>query len=371
MRIALISFHFSEYSFLLANALAKEHDVLLIVEKGNADKELGRRLAGFKSTKLSVVFIQDRGLKNPLMLYNLFRVYLAVNSFLPDVIHCQETINDYLMGALLLLRKLPLVLTIHDHIPHSGKDARGRKRIEFYRKYLRKIPDGVIVHGEKIKKETEQLMPWLSGKTWAVPHGILSEVQIDDEFAWEEGCLLFFGRIEAYKGLGYFINVVKKLNSEGIKVKGIIAGTGEDLDKYFDEVSSSPLFELLDRYIAEDEVSGLFARANIVVLPYTDATQSGVVAMALSYGRPVVSTLVGSLDEVVRDGYNGFTVPVKDTNALTSAVRTLIEDQELSVKMAKNAINLAVTEMSWSEIAKKTINVYELSIHKKHKADNN
>jgi len=362
MRIALISFHFAEYAFLLGSALADQHEVLLILNKENAERELGSRLSCADKPGLKIVCLPERGLKHPLMFLNSVRVISEIRAFSPDVIHCQEAINDYLMGALVVLRRFPLVLTVHDHVPHSGSDARERKRLVLYKRFLRHMPDIVIVHGERIRGECEGLMPWLRGRIVAVPHGPLGDTTDQVEMNWEQGALLFFGRIEQYKGLRYFIDAVKSLTAQGVVVKGIIAGTGQDLELYRAEIEADSSFELIDRYIGDDEVPGLFGRTNIVVLPYTDATQSGVVAMALYYGRPVVATDVGSIGEVVRDGYNGLLVPPRDVPALAHAIGRLVEDQPLSATMGRNASQLGKTELSWAAIADRTAEAYRLAM---------
>lgn len=362
MKIALISFHFAEYALLLGSALAERHEVLLILNKENAELELGSRLSDAEKPGLKIVCLPERGLINPLMLLNSVRVISEIRAFSPDVIHCQEVPYDYLMGALALLRSFPLVLTIHDHVPHTGKDTRERKRIGFYRRRLRRMPDVAIVHGERIRRESEILLPWLRNRIIAVPHGPLGEATDLVEKNWEPGALLFFGRIEQYKGLRYFIDAVKTLNTKGAVVKGIIAGTGQDLELYRAEIEADSSFELIDRYIGDDEVPGLFGRANVVVLPYTDATQSGVVAMALHYGRPVVATDVGSIGEVVREGYNGLLVPPRDVPALAHAIGRLVEDQPLSASMGRNARQLGQTELSWAAIAERTAAAYRLAV---------
>jgi glycosyltransferase involved in cell wall biosynthesis len=184
---------------------------------------------------------------------------------------------------------------------------------------------------------------------------------------WVRGTLLFFGRIEKYKGLRYFIDAVKMLKAKGLVVKGIIAGTGQDLDLHRVEVEADSSFEVIDRYIGSDELDGLFGRTNVVVLPYTDATQSGVVAMALHYGRPVVATDVGSIGEVVIDGYNGLLVPPQDAPVLAQAISRLIEDPSLSTTMGRNASHLGKTELSWAAIAVRTTEAYKLALAHKHR----
>lgn len=367
MKITLISFHFAEYAFLLASTLSARHEVQLILNQKNAERELGQRLKAPAGQKLEIILLPDYGLKNPLMLLNVFKIVSKVRKFAPDVVHCQEAIFDYLMAALAFLRKYPLVLTIHDHIPHSGIDAHARKRIIFYQRRLRHLPNVVIVHGERIRQESENLLPWLRGRIMAIPHGPLGEAAGMRNEQWERGNLLFFGRIEQYKGLRYFIDAVKALNSEGVAVKGVIAGTGADLEHYRAEIESDNRFELIDRYIDDNEIPAIFSRANVVVLPYTDATQSGVVAMALRFARPIVATDVGSIGEVVREGFNGLLVPPRDVPALAAAIKTLVNNSQLALTMGQNASQLASSELSWGAIAERTENAYQVAIA--HKLD--
>ena len=120
---------------------------------------------------------------------------------------------------------------------------------------------------------------------------------------------LFFGRIESYKGLEFFLEAGTLLVKRGFKPRLIVAGTGSDLARHRARISRMPWVELVDRRIDADEIPDLFARSSAVVLPYTDATQSGVVAMAFGFGRPAISTNVGGLPDVICDGYNGLLVP--------------------------------------------------------------
>jgi glycosyltransferase involved in cell wall biosynthesis len=76
----------------------------------------------------------------------------------------------------------------------------------------------------------------------------------------------------------------------------------------------------VDHYVPDGEVGVYFAAADVVVLPYTSATQSGVVQVAYGFGRPVITTAVGGLPEVVRDGVTGLLIPPNDPRALAGAV---------------------------------------------------
>jgi glycosyltransferase involved in cell wall biosynthesis len=79
---------------------------------------------------------------------------------------------------------------------------------------------------------------------------------------------------------------------------------------------------LVDRYVGDEEVGLYFSAADVVVLPYTSATQSGVVQIAFAFEKPVISTRVGGIPEVVNDGVNGILIAPSDSDAMAGAIET-------------------------------------------------
>jgi glycosyltransferase involved in cell wall biosynthesis len=365
MRICLIALHFSEYGYRLASALAGRNDVLFISSKQNFQNEMGPLAACAEQSRLKCVLINDYRLRDPRIFISAFCLLKEVLKFRPDIIHCQEAYRDYLMAVLPFLRSYPVVLTVHDHVPHSGLDEESiiNHRFRRYREMLRLRAQAVIVHGERIRMEIEKALPWLTGRVFALPHGVLGDPEKRPHKGWQPGQLLFFGRIEKYKGLGFFLDALDVLKKEGLNVHGIIAGTGSDLPPYLERIAKSPYITLLNRYILAEEIPALFHDANVVVLPYTDGTQSGVASYALRYGRPVVSTSVGSLPEVVRHGDNGIIVPACDVRALADAIRTLILNPEIASRMGSRAAQLADSEFSWKSISLRTEDVYYFAMN--------
>lgn len=360
MRIVLLALHFAEYTLSLAEALAKENDVLLILIERNFNNEIGSVEFIPKETRLKVEVLPHKRSATALF-GNIFTIAKSIRCFKPDVIHCQEEPKDYLIGALPFMRGIPFVLTVHDPKPHSDLDA---KRINYsrraiYLKLLRHRADALIVHGEHLKAIAESHMPEKKGQIFSVPHGPLGKIFRPPVLLnWEVGNCLFFGRIEAYKGLGYFIEAIKQLRDKGLPVTGVIAGRGSELARYDAVIRNNPAFRVIDRYLSPSEVIECFQQTNVVVMPYIEATQSGVSAYAIGLGRPVVATRVGGLPESVIDGETGFIVEPKNVTALADAIECLVNDQAKANAMATKALGWGEQEMSWGKMSALSLRVY-------------
>ncbi len=357
MRVALISLHFAEYAVRLAAALAERHQVLLILSAPNAISELEGELEEYRNIENLEIILLPHSRSLSTLFGNLYKLISIVSRFNPDLVHAQEVTKDYLVGALLYLsRRFPLVLTVHDPIPHSGEDANSVKgtRHEYYHKLLRRICDQAITHGLAMQRDLESIVPKLAGRVAAIPIGPYGPREFSTQPP-EAGVLLFFGRINEYKGLCYFIDAVLALRKAGHLVKGIIAGRGPDLEKFRSTINSNDCFELHERFIPRAEVHTLFLRSQLVVMPYVDATQSGVAALAMGYGRPVIATRVGSIPEMVIDGKTGMLVPPRDVAALVAAIASLLDKPERYAAMLSDLREAVDGPQGWTSIADLTV----------------
>jgi starch synthase len=106
----------------------------------------------------------------------------------------------------------------------------------------------------------------------------------------------------------------------------------------------------------------LLQRSSVVVLPYIEASQSGVIPTAYGFKKPVVVTDVGSVPEAVEEGKTGFVVPTRDSEALAHAVIRLLKDEKLRRQMGENAYKKLKEDFSWDNIAQRTLEVYRKAI---------
>jgi glycosyltransferase involved in cell wall biosynthesis len=132
---------------------------------------------------------------------------------------------------------------------------------------------------------------------------------------------LFFGFIRGYKGLLDLVRAVARIPPER-DFQLLVGGEFyEDPAPYRREIATlGSRVVLHDRYIPNEEVGDFFAAANVAVLPYRTATQSGIAQIAAHFDLPVITTAVGGLPEMVEEGVTGDLVPPEDPGALAGAI---------------------------------------------------
>jgi glycosyltransferase involved in cell wall biosynthesis len=135
--------------------------------------------------------------------------------------------------------------------------------------------------------------------------------------------LLFFGFVRPYKGLEYLLEAMPRVLTEidaHLLVVGEFWVPEARYTSQIDELGLRERVTIVNRYVANEEVALFFSAADVVVLPYTEATQSGVAQIAYGLGKPVITTTVGGLGDVVKHGKTGLLVPPADSEALAEAI---------------------------------------------------
>ena len=349
----------------LANALAqKKNKVTVIVPKYSYNKDYFNSNINifFINTSQSYLHMFIKSI-NPM---TYIKIYKLINHINPDVIHVTWDFLWFNILGFILKRKWPVVVTDHEPIPRNTE-------VGFFGKYIygalrpiaRNMPDSLIVHSNFLKKFL--LRNGVSeDRIYVVPHGVY-----DYYNKWtkkeikEEKDILFFGLIADYKGLEYLIESESLITEKVPDAKIIIAGKG-DFRKYKQLIKNRHHFIIINKHIPDNEIANLFQKSSIVVLPYKDVIQSGVLTIAYSFEKPVVVTNLGGFSEIVDDGKTGIIVPPSDTKYLANAIIKLLQDKELRQNM-KASIQLKVKkELCWEKIAEITEDVYKKMITMKH-----
>lgn len=156
----------------------------------------------------------------------------------------------------------------------------------------------------------------------------------------DKNIMLFFGFVRKYKGLKYLIEAMPKIIEE-LDVKLIIAGEfWDDKNEYLKQISDLNLKDniiLVDNYIPNEDIPYYFYASNIVILPYTSVTGSGLIQLAYGFNKPVIVSDIGALSQVVINKKTGFLVKQKNANDIAKAVINFYNNTDKE-KMKENII---------------------------------
>jgi glycosyltransferase involved in cell wall biosynthesis len=292
------------------------------------------------------------------------RLVGLIEDLRPNIVHFMFEGIIWLNLAVPYARKYGLVTTMHDVSYHPG-DWASRRWPRWCVGRLATRSDKIIVHGAILKREAELRYPQLIGRIEVLPHiqlrryfNLASKDRLDRN-ADPSINILFFGRIFPYKGLDFLIRSVPMVTSCCDNVRVIIAGQGENIDRYRSMMMEPRFFDIRSRRISDRETAQLFTDADIVVLPYIEASQSGVLAIANTFGKPVIVTDVGELPRSVEHEVTGIVVPAKNERALADAIIRLVMDPSLRVRLGEAGRAAAERSASPEVIAEKALNIYE------------
>lgn len=259
----------------------------------------------------------------------------------PDLVHLLMNGQVWTTTFLAMLRPLPVLTTVHDVSLHPGDRSALRVPSLFFDLGVRRSK-AIVVHGDSLRRQAIARWRVSPDRCFMFPHVPLNhyrEIAAAEGFRRKEDGVfrvLFFGRICLYKGLSYLLSAIEELERGSPPVKLVIAGSGS-LEPYRVQIARLASTEVHNDFISARETARLFAEADVLVLPYIEASQSGVLMIAMSFGLPVVATEVGEIAETVARTGTGLLVPLRDPVRLAEALRRLCEDSTMRTTLAGNA----------------------------------
>lgn len=365
----------SHYTCYLASGLAKYRRIVLAgfskieYSATGAEKNPGIEFHHFDKPLPTKKSLWNLLIKRPLSIFKFAFKLLIKNNF--SIVHVQGHLPlFFLLIPILRLRQRKLVWTIHDiDLRPSTSGVRGKLEIFYVStisqpNLLMKFSDRIIVHGKHLKNQLIQ-KGISANKILDIPHFdymYLDNAAHDCKCNDYQGYVLFFGNIKPYKGLDIFLNaldiVEKKIDTSKFKV--VIAGNGS-LSPYESLIQGKKREYLLikNENILNAEIPCLFRKASIVVLPYIEASQSGVVPLAYTFSKPVIVSDIESLQEYVEHGITGFIFEKKNTEQLADCLIDTINHPDLVGQMGSNGHEKLINEMTLDLCCSKINAVYE------------
>jgi glycosyltransferase involved in cell wall biosynthesis len=223
--------------------------------------------------------------------------------------------------------KKPIVIIAENVISHEGRwiDV-------FLTKIALRTADRFLVLSKVVENGIQKLFPATKifrsslpiYDCYQSPHQ-LTQRQAQQQLGLENKSLvLFFGYVRQYKGLMNIIEALPLIRKQVNNAHLLIVGEFyDDPQPYLDKIKQLGLegaVTIINEYVANEAVHLYFTAANVAVLPYNEATQSGILSIAYGFSKPVVITDVGGLSELVEHGKTGYIVPPHNISLLADAV---------------------------------------------------
>lgn len=328
----------AHYNALLYGELKKKHDVEIITFKrqypsllfpGKTQAETGGELVRVPSEPLVDSI-------NPL---NWIAVGREIRRRRPDLLIMKYWLPFFgpCFGTIARSAKKGTntkVLYICDNvIPHERRPGD-----RLFTRYAFGAADCFIVQSDAVERDLTALLP--DARYKKVPHPVYNIFgdPVEKRHArarlgiTAERVLLFFGYVRPYKGLSIMLEAMAQIVRTLKATLYVVGEFYDDRDKYVKQIGELGIGQYVvvnSEYVPNDMVGLYFSAADVVMLPYISATQSGIAQIAYNFNKPVIATNVGGLAEVVRDGVTGFVVPPNDPQALARAVtRYFVEQRE-------------------------------------------
>ena len=275
-----------------------------------------------------------------------------------------------------LLRKR-IVLTVHN-VNAAKRDSKDTRLNRLTLRIQYRLADHIFVHAERLKLELGKEFSVPETRVTVIPFGInnavpntnLSRSEARQRLGIEDGkkAILFFGRITPYKGLEYLVTAFQQVLARDDDYRLIVAGRPEnDCQRYWNEIQGRIQEDagkgrvlLRAVHIPDKETELYFKAADVLVLPYTQVYQSGVLFLGYSFGLPILAADVGPLKDEILEGKTGFVFRPEDSVDLAITIeRYFASDLFADLENRRRQIRAYAAERhSWDVVGQITMGRY-------------
>jgi glycosyltransferase involved in cell wall biosynthesis len=282
-----------------------------------------------------------------------------------EVVHFQWLAVQHLDRHLLPARpskgkaRPRLVLTAHDVLPREPRPGQLAAQRRLYDRF-----DAIVVHSEHGRGRLIDELGADGDRVHVIPHGAFAHLAYGapptvSEPSKDRPMVLLFGLMRPYKGIDVLLDAWRGADGEGPieDAELLIAGMPKmDISVLRAGAPANVRFD--PHFITDDELPAYFERADLVVLPYLQADQSGVLFTALAFGKPLLLSDVGGFPEMASTGAARI-VPAGDPRALGRALRELLADEATLGEMGLRARAAADGRYSWDAIGRAHLELYD------------
>lgn len=312
--------------------------------------------------------------KRTLKLLELVANYLFVICYVawqkPNVVHFQwfpllEVFpGEHLAVKIIRMisKRTKMVLTIHNVFPHSLKEEKKKTYVERFTG-INRLMDAFVVHTEETKAEVERDFNISGDRIYVVHHGIFTPenfIPRKNEIDNSEVKFILYGNLTDYKGVDIFVEAIKIIpESYRNRIHGVIAGEmhNKTLCKKLQQDSIDLNIEWFPYFLPEQELYEKIDNSNVIVLPYRHISQSGVLLLALSFNRYIITSDLPTFKETLHDFTDDMFFESENPHDLAKLMMRYV-DGDVDTGKQTTVIEGLNSMFSWELAADKTMNIY-------------
>jgi glycosyltransferase involved in cell wall biosynthesis len=366
MRISIFSAFYpfrggiAQFNARLLRSLEKKHTVQAFTFKKQYPDFLFPGTSQFVTEQDNADKIEAQRIVSTFNPYTYFPAAKKVSQSKPDlfIANYWMSIFGWFLGVMAQkqARRTKKIAIIHNLIPHEP-----RFFDKWLNQYFLKRYDGFVVMSDAVERDLLSMKPNAQHvrmvHPWYDHFGekiAKEEAQNQLKLFPNKKTLLFFGLIRDYKGLDLLIEAFAGITDDyQLVIAGEVYG---NLKKYEDQIRLSGVNERIfffNQYIPDSEVRVFFSAADLCVLPYRTATQSGITATSFHFELPIIATNVGGLREIIGHEKMGLIVDKPEPVAIRRSIEYYF-DQHLEEKLKSN-IRSEKEKNSWDQFAESLI----------------
>lgn len=346
------------YALEMAQALSLSCELLCVISSYAENLDLWRQVSA-NNNNIKLFEVKTYRNRTEFLLRSLnieiyTRMRKVINAFKPEIVYSPMG-HFWERFVVPYLHCRCKVQTIHDPILHKGEDSLIRKCLNYLFTYK---SDKYVVLSKVFKKQLVQ-----SGikekNILVVPHATFNAYDNCNAFDNKKyNRFLFFGRIIKYKGLDVLLRSMEYVLNEYPGAKLVIAGNGniEEYEALLKQYKAH--IDLHIEWIRDEQVKTYFEQIDFVVLPYVQASQSGVIPLSYGFGKPVIATWLGGLPEQIIENKTGILIAPDSETELGEAILSLLKNDDLLAYMKKQSWEYGKS-LSWETSAAAILKLVE------------
>lgn len=250
-----------------------------------------------------------------------------INGVSPDFIHLDGFVaRQFPLLPFLFKNRGKLIMNVHDPKMHSGEFE--IKRYIITKLLFIMVTKFVVFANDSSKVLKEQLSK--NKKIFVLrfrPSSIYRKFSITNEVNVMASKISFVGRLSKYKGIDLFIEAINGIHKTHPDQEFVIAGKPfNDFKINYDIIKNKNKVSVMEKFLSNEEITEIMLSSILVVCPYIDATQSGVILIAHGLNRPVLVTPVGGLPDYINEGKNGLVADDVSVESLTKSINDFLEN---------------------------------------------